>query len=237
MSSQPSYYAAVGDAGHAVAILSTLAFAVAVGVYSGDLESTFLFDRQWKTDGFCVAGREAAFWTSHDVCLYADVAMAALLGLLYLLLKSTRGLEEANKYIVANIAGIVVHGIGHGNIARNLRYYEQKDSDEDIYSRGLMVRLQEESFSRVVSQEAPLLLFWFGLLWATMPQSKKSLVLLVSVLAYLGQQLTTANLAFTYVQTVLMLSFSFFTKQDWSRRISLRTSMPYIHWWSQFRQR
>jgi len=208
MSSQPSYFAAVGDAGHAVTLLSTLAFAVAVGVYAGDLESTFLFDRQWKADGFCVSGKEAAFWTSHDLCLYVDLAMAALLGLLYLLLKSTKGLEGANKYIVPNIFGIAVHGIGHGNIARNLRYYENKDSDEDNFSLSLMVRMQEESFSRVVSQEAPLVIFWVGLVWASMPQSKKSLVILVSILAYLGQQLTTAAMVFTYVQTVLILSFS-----------------------------
>ena len=210
--SKPScttFYAAVGDAGHSVSVLSALVFAGAVLRYAGDPESTVLFDPQWKADGFCVAGKDSPFWTSHDVCLYLDVAMALLLGVFYMLLKSTEGLAAANKYIAANVVGVVAHGMGHGAIARAIRQ-QVGDVGGSVTEgqRTLLVRLQEDALLDVVVFAFPFLIFWVGLLWASMPQSKKGFIIVASILAQLGNTLVPVHLAFTYVQTVLLLCFS-----------------------------
>ena len=60
----------------------------------------------------------------------------------------------------------------------------------------------------VVAHELPLTLFWVGLIWASMPQSKAVMVAVLAILAQLGQTQVPSRLGFTYVQTVLLLCFS-----------------------------
>jgi len=162
-----------------------------------------------KQDGFCVAAKDTPYWTSHDVCFYLDVGLAGVLGLLYLRLKATPGLEGANKHVLANVVGVVAHGIGHGAIAKALR--DHGDADALILEqsqRNLLVRFQQDEVSTIVAKEIPQTFFWIGLLWAAMPESKMPLILLVSMLAQFGQSFAPTHLVFTYVQTVLLFSFS-----------------------------
>lgn len=93
-------YSTVGDAAHVATLLNAVAFLVVVGLYAGDKASSFLFDEAWKNDGFCVAGKAKSYWSSHDVCLYMDLALATGLAVLFLFLRHTAGLEAANKFIV-----------------------------------------------------------------------------------------------------------------------------------------
>lgn len=213
-SSSRTLYATVGDIGHAVSAVSALVFAGAVILYAGDDDprsktKSLLFDSQWKYDGFCVAERDKPYWTSHDVCLYVDLAMALLLFLCYQMLGATPGLKGANKYIVANVFGMVAHGIGHGGIAKVMREHSG-DSDRayaDV-SRNLLVRIQEDPLLDVAVYDLPFILFWLGLIWASMPQSKAATIAAISILALLGQTQVSPRFGFTYVQTVLLLCFS-----------------------------
>ena len=220
MSSQPpssgsrTLYATIGDTGHAACVVSSLLFAGAVVLYAGgdDSESktrNLLFDAQWKYDGFCVAKKDKPYWTSHDICLYVDVAMALLLFLCYQLLRTTPGLEGANKYIVANVFGMVAHGIGHGGIAKGMREHSgDSDTAYADMSRNLLVRIQEDPLLDVAVYNLPFILFWVGLIWASMPQSQAAMIVTMSILAQLGQTQVSPRFAFTYVQTVLLLCFS-----------------------------
>ena len=212
-SSKNHIYATVGDAGHVVSAVSALVFAGAVIRYAGSdnnpaATTTVLFDPQWQADGFCVAGQPDSAWgTSHDVCFYVDVALALLLGLCYLLLKSTKGLEGANKYIAASVFGIVAHGIGHASIARLLRQHGG-DFGSAVAELRLHTKLQNKPWLDIVAVQFPMLIFWGGVIWGSMPQSKTVYIVAVIVLAQLGLNLMPVHLAFTYVQTVLVVCFS-----------------------------
>ena len=201
-------YSTVGDAAHVVTLLNAVAFLVVVGLYAGDKESSFLFDEAWKNDGFCVAGKAKSYWSSHDVCLYMDLALATGLAVLFLFLRNTAGLEAANKFIVPGVVGIVAHGIGHGAIARGMRDEDVIEKLQDNIQRPFSERLREESVSTILSEELPFIIFWIGLIYAAMPQSKKSVIFLVSLISHIGNRRIPIHLNFTFVQAVLFLCFS-----------------------------
>jgi len=195
-------YSTLGDAAHVVTLLNAVAFLGVVGLYAGDKDSSFLFDEAWKNDGFCVAGKAKSYWSSHDVCLYMDFVLATGFAVLFVFLRKTAGLEAANKFIVPGIVGIVAHGIGHGAIARGMRDEDDIEKLQDNIQRPFSERLREESVSTILSEELPFFIFWIGLIYAAMPQSKKSVIFLVSLISHIGNGRIPIHLKFTFVQVV-----------------------------------
>lgn len=201
----------VGDAAHVLTMLSAAAFAVAVGYYAGDTKTSNLFDAQWKTDGFCIAGKEKPYWNSHDACLYTDVALAAVLGGLYSLFRNTPGMKGAERYVLPNIIGIVAHGLGHGGIASKLR--ELSGDSEMLFresGRSVAERLRQDSFTEILGDELLGAVFWLGLIYASLPGTNKSTVAFFVLIARTGQSFIPARFGFTYVQTFLLLVSSFY---------------------------
>ena len=205
MTSSSSFFKSLGDSAHAVTLVSTLAFTYMAGRYMNDSNDTF-FDTSWKRDGFCVAHAEVEYWNSHDVCLYLDMVMAALLGLVYLALRDTPGMEAANMFLFANIPGIVGHGIGHGAVGKQMR---------DLGLEGLEAAAAQQGFFQadqpsmeIAQQLGFFFLFWAALLKASMSNIQTKYLIPCVLVAMVGNTLVPASFAFTYVQTILLLAFS-----------------------------
>jgi len=213
-----NWYATAGDLAHLSSIASTMVFCYLVVSHMNDPNDKLL-DPVWKQHGFCITAPDEAFWTSHDVCLYVDVAAAAVLGGVYLLLRKTPGLELANELMLANLPGLIGHGIGHGSVAASGRA-ERDDSFKagqnytanslkiDVSTGWELIR-NSPDLSTVFWQYAFLVIFWMGLLKSTFSKSSVSTVALIMLpIIAIQLLLVTGNYGFTYVQTVLMICFS-----------------------------
>lgn len=183
-----------------------------------------LLDPEWKERGFCITAPDQAFWTSHDVCLYFDVAAAAVLGGVYLLLRKTPGLELANDMLLGNLVGLIGHGIGHGNIAasdrRDLAEQRQLAAElgkgyiptpSKLYaSTGWEWIRESPDVSTALQRQGFTVIFWAGLLKSIFSKSSIStVVLLMLPIIAVQNMFITGKFGFTYVQTVLMTCFSF----------------------------
>jgi hypothetical protein len=197
-----SSFTSLGDFGHAVTLLSTFAFTYMTGRYMNDPNDTF-FDASWKRDGFCVAHAEVEYWNSHDVCLYVDVAMATLLGLVYLGLHKTPGMEAANTLLFSNIPGILGHGIGHGAVGKQIR-----ESGLEAASAVGTEFLADKTSMEIVQSLGLFLVFWAMLLKASMNNIQIKYLIPCVLVAMVGNALVPGNFGFTYVQTILLLAFS-----------------------------
>ena len=207
MTSSSSFFKSLGDSAHAVTLVSTLAFTYMAGRYMNDSNDTF-FDTSWKRDGFCVAHAEVEYWNSHDVCLYLDMVMAALLGLVYLALRDTPGMEAANMFLFANIPGIVGHGIGHGAVGKQMRDLglEGLEAAAAATQKGFFDA--DQTSMNIAQQLGLFFVFWAGLLKASMINIQTKYLIPCVMVAMVGNTLVPANFGFTYVQTILVLTFS-----------------------------
>ena len=169
-------------------------------------DNTSIFDATWAKDGFCVSNASIPYWTSHDLCLYADFSLAAVCGVLYFMLHTNEGMKQSNEYVFFNIFGIAAHGLAHGAFAVGLRDEESSaflEKDIPYYSA-----MGDKSPMEVLQDQVPVMLFWLGLLKATMPQTSVIGILPLSLLSILGSIFIKQSLQFTYVQTVLLIVFS-----------------------------
>jgi hypothetical protein len=172
------------------------------------------FDAQWKREGFCVAGTDSPYMNSHDVCFYCDMVMALVLSVMYVAFgRNTRGMESANKYAIANVVGMIAHGIGHGAVSGALR---RDDNDLQVLEtesrRSLCDPLQHDDQALLyiwLRDQVPLALFWLGLIYACMPSAKKGVIAAFAFAANVGQSFVPLTFGFTYVQTVLFAAASF----------------------------
>jgi hypothetical protein len=202
-SSSSSYFTSLGDSVHAATLVSTLAFTYMAGRFMNDDANDF-FDASWKRDGFCVAHGEVQYWNSHDVCLYVDVAMAAVLGLVYLALHNTPGMEAANTLLFSNIPGILGHGIGHGVVGQKIRELGMADASA-AQRDGFLANQTNMELAQGLGF---FLVFWAGLLKASMFNIQTKYLIPCVLLAIIGNTLVPGNFGFTYVQTILMVAFS-----------------------------
>lgn len=188
-----------GDNVHILVVANTFLFAIAVVVYN----SSDIFDSLWRPDGFCVSNKNVPYWNSHDLCLYFDTIGAIVIGFTYYMMKDKPGMEPANEMIKFNIFGIFAHGLGHGVISKALRDGAVPEVDGD--------RLQEifnSPTNELLTSSGGIVLFWLGLLKATMPKSSFKVYAPLSLIATVLNILVPERFGFTFVQTVLLLSFS-----------------------------
>lgn len=202
--SASSAYVSIGNFGYFATLVSSALFALMVVSYAANPSSNFLFDDEWKQEGFCVTNRKVEYWNSHDVCLYADLFCAPILLLLYLVFRKTPGLERASKMIQANVVGVALHGMGHGQVGAVYRQQVEETVRELRVS--IPERLANDGIVTVAGQEALGLAFWLGLLFASMPESSKKLIAGLAVVTQLCQGMLPVHFGFTYVQSVLMLA-------------------------------
>ena len=222
-------YAKWGDAAYLLCLVNTIAFCGTVLMFKNNKNSdksigNTLFDPVWQSDGFCVSNPTTPFWTSHDFCLYADVLLAAVCGIVYYFLHKQPGMESANDLVFFNLFGIVAHGMGHGGIAAALRDDEiraQAELDQDLsYLATVLandttttttttttISAQDILKEVFLSERIGFMVFYIFLLKAAMRHTSWAGVMCVSILAYLGNLAVTPSFAFTYVQTVLLVAF------------------------------
>jgi hypothetical protein len=219
--------AVVGDMAHYAILVNTVLFAGTVALYMNvddngvDSSSmmkanvtnhpTNILDDVWKEQGFCVAHADEPYFTSHDVCLYADVAAAAILAVVYYMLHRTPGMELANPLLATGIPGIIGHGIGHGALAAGNRSGVVAADDAARTGMEILTKLwqtDDNQMKAILTQIVPLTFFWITLIKASLPNVKTVTVAVVVMAAQFFQLLVPNQFGFTYVQTVLMLAFS-----------------------------
>jgi hypothetical protein len=201
-----SFYASAGNLVHVATMASALSFAAIASTYMKDENSTF-FDPQWKEEGFCVTNAEVPFWNSHDMCLYVDIFFALGLTALYLAWRNDPGMTAANLLIKTGIPGMLLHGVRHGGIAKSYRdgTFGGEESQKLAFT---VVWENNETIVGVAVGFLPLLLFWFALSKASLPNIPNPRVAVAATLAFAGQMFVPQHFEFTYVQTILLVQFS-----------------------------
>lgn len=219
--------AAVGDVWHVLTILSNLSFAyiTTTQIMMQNNENTprsndhtlVTLDPSWKEYGFCVSNIEEPYWNSHDMCCYVDTVLAILFALLYYgtRIRHTPGMESSNALVQDQFIGILMHGMGHEFIAYQMRNNNFTNTNNNQFLvRGIEKFREHESIPMGVLQYVlPIWIFWFCLLppvFKKMNQEHETsgLVALAATLTTLLHLFVPSVLAFTYVQTVLMVCFS-----------------------------
>ena len=204
-SSPSSFYAYAGDFANLLAVTNALVFGWSVIRFIND-DSNHFFDEQWKQDGFCVTNKDIEYWSSHDVCLYADTIYTMILGLAYWALSKNANMQAANQILWANIPGTLAHGIGHGLVAMHMRS-DGTSSQDDMSKVGYEI-LREQNAFEMLSYQVPGFLFWMGLMKTVMPDFPWSSVAVAASLAQGVGMMIPQQLGFTYVQTALALTFA-----------------------------
>ena len=192
---------ASGNIAHILVLINAIGFMVSVLLFN----ETPYFDGTWLEEGFCVSNKETPHLNSHSLSFYVDAVTSVLLFLAY---RKYNGVlsEQCMNHIYLNIAGVLMHGLAHLNIAYAGNAVEQNAAQQmSIQER------YEEDPTKFIIQTLTLLGFWVGLLRASMPEVSMKYVLPMSL--FVGslptQFLVKAEFGFTYVQTVLLLAASF----------------------------
>jgi hypothetical protein len=189
-----------GDMMHMLTLCSTFGFAYMAALHFD------MFDETWKKEGFCVTNRDVDFWSSHDVCFYVDTAAALILGCVYLLYSPSQS-AQVNKEFLLNIPGIFGHGLAHAAIGMGIRtgLVDSSEAWKSFYqtmsTKGF---LTSESIQGAVAN----LVFWLFLLKAILPKLSHVLVVALSMLIMSVQVFVPQVFGFTFVQTVLLVLYS-----------------------------
>lgn len=186
----------IGDVAHVVSLCSIAFFAFSVAF------ERFVFDAYWKERGFCTANPDTPYWTSHDLCLYADLFLGSVVGVVYLLLHKEPGMDQANDLVRLSVLGVIGHGIGHGAIAAEMRKGTSVDGQKTGWDNTSM-----DTPIEFMIQQAPFLLFWIALLSSAVPKATWPGIVGMSFASMALGFLIPTNLGFTYVQSILFLAF------------------------------
>lgn len=192
-------WATIGNLAHVVSLSIFMSFAFCVAFEPS------LFDPSWRQWGFCVTNPTIPYWTSHDLCLYADLVLGAVLGMAYLLLHKAPGMEQANELVGVAVFGTIGHGIGHGAVAAGMR-----NQTEDLMEHGDDVIFKGFAYDSladlVVMKLGPILLFWLAILKQVVPKASWSGVFGMALISVGLSSVVPQKFGFTYVQSVLNLA-------------------------------
>ena len=201
--------ATFGNACHAIASASILAYTIATFLFA-EPGSTF-FDAEWVRHGFCIIQEDVPYWSSHDLCLYADVVLVAIGLLVY---RSLRGVPApAMKYgdemMLLNLLGHLGHGAAHGALGAQLRGGDGEGAQQLTDFERLSAMAEERDHMQILRRVAMGVLFWIGLLKGVLPRVSLRWVTPAAALVHLFGVLCVRDvLAFAYVQAVLTVAFS-----------------------------
>ena len=219
--------ALIGDTAHVLSLINVTTFAVAVWYYrdrNDDEEALINFDPLWKDQGFCVMNPDVPYWSSHDLCFYADTLLAAVSFVVYMILRNEKGMGPANDLVKNNIIGVLGHGIGHGSIAARARRdmieaatTNAASTDSTVNATALTLWDTFEGLSTwsVLRYCAPFLIFWIMMMKAAVPKGSNSVVACLALASAIGQLGFPIHFGFTYVQSVLLIVFDM--NEIWSK--------------------
>lgn len=161
-----------------------------------------ILDPTWRKEGFCISNADTPYWTSHDLCLYADLVQCTLMGLAYALLREEPGMSEQNEIIDFSIFGHVSHGFAHGVATRDGVSFEPEKTLLDSYKEMAM----KTSWQELAIERIQGVIFWVALIRASARKARWHHIFLLALLASQVQLFFVQNqFGFTYVQTVLFL--------------------------------
>ena len=144
-------------------------------------------------DGFCITNPTDPLWNSHMLSFYADCFLSGVCVLVVLLTSADGG--SSRDFLSRSIPGTLGHGLGHLFFALNSNSITDKSGPLYMYVLAVPV----------------LLFFWYSLLGSNKYIPKRHLILnsLAHTLVLMSPLMTTSA-GFTYVQTVLVLTFNFY---------------------------
>mmetsp|Transcript_33129 Transcript_33129/g.78271 ORF Transcript_33129/g.78271 Transcript_33129/m.78271 type:complete len:291 (-) Transcript_33129:285-1157(-) len=196
---QTGLYKVPGDVINLFVLVGSFAYIWTV-VYFTQPGIEGVLDEDWKKDGFCIQNKDVPFWSSFDTCLYLDVLLSVVLGMMYVSWKDTPGMETSSTLVPSLIAATVGHGLAHGFMAMKFRD-ESYEADTDEH-RGSS---DEDQLWHLV---AFCVFFFFPLLKAAMPRMSNQNLLLCAAVATYGKRFVKEELGFGYIQTIVNVAFS-----------------------------
>jgi len=147
-------------------------------------------------DGFCITSPADPVWNSHMLSFYVDVMLS---GVCVLVVASTSSGSNARDFLSRSIPGTIGHGFGHLVIGL-------------VTAEGPLDKARSRATLPLYLQIlAPIVifLFWYSLLSSNQYISRLHLILHSSLhSAVLLSSVLPVAAGFTYVQTVLVLTFN-----------------------------
>lgn len=105
-------------------------------------------------------------------------------------------MEPANTLVFVNLFGVAAHGMGHGALGARLRDGENSDAVDPMEGPGSFL------------SECMHIVFWLGLLKASMPQASIKAILPLTLFSWYSTICIKPSFQFTHVQTILLIAFS-----------------------------
>jgi len=195
-------FAEVGNLAHAVSSASVLTYTVLAVLFARP--GAGVFDEEWVANGFCVANQDKPYWTSHDLCLYADTVLVLVCALVYRALRGAPGMKAADQLMWYNLLGHQGHGIAHGFIAWHFR----RRAGEKLDFSTPIEKFATYDWLEILAFLVVGLLFWMGLLKGAMPSWSGAAIAVTASVVQVGGLFVRDVLGFAYVNAVLTVAFS-----------------------------
>lgn len=185
----------LGDYANGVIVANSLIYLVVFILNDKGIINAF--SEPVTKDGFCVTNKDDPVFNSHRVCFYVDTAFAIFLYVLASVCKP----NGATAFIKRSIFGVFGHGVGHYFIS--LHFNDPAVSDLPLTA----YPLQRQALTLVAG-----MFFWYTLLGSGeyMPRSHVVLQSMFHTAVLFSNYVIPKKLGFTYVQTVLVLTFAFY---------------------------
>jgi hypothetical protein len=188
-----SFYTQWGTVAHVSVLVASLLYAAFILYFATEPGGV---DDIWRKDGFCISSKIVPYKSSFDWCLYIDVAVSLLLGVLHHFWSKIPSMKNASKIVPMVIAGTVAHGAAHGFQAAGFR--QGKEMIQGVEDVPLWKSLLFCAF------------FWYPLLQASLmkvPSHIVAVLALVVTYAPLWMGGLPQQFGFGYIQTILSMSF------------------------------
>jgi hypothetical protein len=193
--------APLGDAAHCFMLLNTTTFMVCVILHA--FQYHHLFSASWSTDGFCITHKTDAVTvlgvrmpiSSHALCFYSDIVFAVAL----FLLSRTRKNESSMKPVVDAAPGIFGHGIAHLGLW----------AAGDASSLGPSILASSEPAWKLISSVVGVSVFFYLFFRGFSSLSRRAVWTHSLFHGAVTALAIPPRFGFTYVQTALMLVYSY----------------------------
>ena len=180
-----------GDVMNAFVVINALAYLSFFLLAHSGVFALVKMDERTRIDGFCITNPDDPYANSHMLSFYVDVAFSIVsLAVVY----STPAGSPSRDLLKRSIPGTLGHGIGH--------FFISMARGSEISSLPLYLQLAAPPVN---------FFFWWSLLGTNKYIPKNHLLAMSSVhVLVLLSPILPNTAGFTYVQTVLVLTFTFY---------------------------